>query len=349
MSVLKLTKNDIIRNDDKEEKIKLKRSDLSYDSARVSGWEQANRQSLDILNDYNNRINKSEWLTKEDRETYRKALDSYIETSNYLRGINKTFGEGYSEEDEKKWSDSITSMNTGYDEISNFYSQFASDKEYNLWHESFKSDEEYAQYSKDIDLEKASQGWQKFLVDYEAEKQAALYGKEDEKWWETLGRYLGSGGAVDTTLPMGTTTQVVHDLRADQSHRRPSEDWSEEQRNAFGNLYLESPELAYQYAEETNKRNNKAKEQAGIEKIQNAATSGFWAGFGNTLGAIATSPLGLADYLQDLAMGNAGRDIASDGNISPFEYSQAVQGGITSHLNEKYGVLDENIPIIGGA
>ena len=349
MSVLKLTKNDIIRNDDKEEKIKLKRSDLSYDSARVSGWEQANRQSLDILNDYNNRINKSEWLTKEDRENYKKALDSYIETSNYLRGINKTFGEGYTDEDEKNWNDSIASMNTGFDEISNFYSQFASDKEYDLWHESFKSDEEYAQYSKDIDLEKASQGWQKFLVDDEAEKQAALYGKEDEKWWETLGRYLGSGGAVDTTLPMGTTTQVVHDLRADQSHRRPSEDWSDEQRNVFGNLYLESPELAFIYAEETNKRNNKAKEQAGIEKIQDAATSGFWAGFGNTLGAIATSPLGLADYLQDLAMANAGRDIASDGNISPFEYSQAVQGGITTHLNDKYGVLDENIPVFGGA
>ena len=156
MSVLKLTKNDIIRNDDKEEKIKLKRSDLSYDSARVSGWEQANRQSLDILNDYNNRINKSEWLTKEDRENYRKALDSYIETSNYLRGINKTFGEGYSEEDEQKWSDSITSMNTGYDEISKFYSNFANDTEYNKWYKdsktfegltSVKDAEDFGEYS----------------------------------------------------------------------------------------------------------------------------------------------------------------------------------------------------------
>ena len=130
MSVLKLTKNDIVRNGDNGEKIKLKRSDLSYDSAKVSGWEQANRQSLDILNDYNNRINKSEWLDEEDRKKYRSALDSYIETSNYLRGINKTFGEGYSDEDEKKWSDSIAYMNEAYDSTDKYYSQWIDEKDY---------------------------------------------------------------------------------------------------------------------------------------------------------------------------------------------------------------------------
>ena len=130
MSVLKLSKNDIIRNNDKDEKIKLKRSDLSFDSAMVSGWEQANRQSLDILNDYNNRINKSEWLDKEDRAKYRSALDSYIETSNLLRGINKTFGEGYSDEDEQKWNDSIASMNRAYDSTEKYYSQWIDEKDY---------------------------------------------------------------------------------------------------------------------------------------------------------------------------------------------------------------------------
>lgn len=130
MSVLKLSKNDIIRKEDKEEKIKLKRSDLYLDTARISGWEQTNRQSLDILNDYNNRINKSEWLDKEDRAKYRSALDSYIETANLLRGINKTFGEGYSDEDEQKWTDSIASMNQAYDSTEKYYSQWIDEKDY---------------------------------------------------------------------------------------------------------------------------------------------------------------------------------------------------------------------------
>ena len=102
----------------------------SYDSTVVYGWEQTNRQALDILNSYNDRINKSEWLDKEDREKYRSALDSYIETSNLLRGINKTFGEGYSDEDEKKWADSIASMNEAYDSTEKYYSQWIDEKDY---------------------------------------------------------------------------------------------------------------------------------------------------------------------------------------------------------------------------
>ena len=202
--------------------------------------------------------------------------------------------------------------------------------------------------SSTVDYDKGKSGWKQYLSDREVEKQTAVSGKEDEKWWETLGRYLGGGGAVDTTLPMGTTSQVIHDLREDDSYRRPNDDWSEEQRLTFGALYLESAEKAYAYAEETNNKNNKAKEEAKIKEIQDSATSSFGAGLGHTIGAIATAPLGLADYLNDLALANAGRDITSDGNVSPFEYSQAVTGGIAADLNEKGGTLNENIPIIGG-
>ena len=157
MSVLKLSKNDIIRNEDKEDKIKLKRSDLYFDSARVSGWEQANRQSLDILNDYNNRINKSEWLTKEDRAAYRKAIDTYIDTANRLRGINKTFGEGYSEEDEKSWLDSVTSMNKVYDEISGFYDKFGNEREYGQWYKTYTKEQEYKSTLSAEDFDEYSQ------------------------------------------------------------------------------------------------------------------------------------------------------------------------------------------------
>lgn len=324
----------------------------TYDSNVVSGWEQTNRQSLDIISNYNNRINKSEWLTKEDRAAYKKALDSYIETSNYLRGINKTFGEGYTDEDEKSWLDSVTSMNKGYDEISGFYDQFESDKVYGDWLKQSQDDESYNTYFSNIDGGKASQGWQKYLSDGEETKNAPkhdLNGDGEEKWWEKLLGYLGDGGGVvDTTMPTAGVTQTVNALREDESYRRPNDSWTEEQKNAFGQLYLESPELAYIFAEKTNKRNSKAKEEEAVKRIQEAATSSFGAGLGHTIGAIATAPLGLADYLGDLAYANAGRDVAPDGMVSPFEYSQAVTGGISTHLNEKGGTLDENIPVLGG-
>ena len=103
----------------------------TYNPDVVRSWETTNKQSLDILNDYNNRINKSEWLDEEDRKKYRSALDTYIETSNNLRGINKMFGEGYTDEDEQKWTDSIASMNEAYDSTEKYYSQWIDEKDYN--------------------------------------------------------------------------------------------------------------------------------------------------------------------------------------------------------------------------
>ena len=202
-----------------------------------------------------------------------------------------------------------------------------------------------------VNSKRSTQGWDKYNADEESKKKEAETEKENEKWWETLLRYLsgsGGGGIVDTTLPTAGVTQTVNDLRADDSYKKPTDEWTEEQKRIFGYLYYSSPAEAYKYAEELNNAINLEKEGKAISDIQNAATSSFWAGVAHSMGAIATAPFGLADYLGDLAMGNAGRPITSDGFVSPFEYSQAVKGGITTELNKKGGTLDEDIPIIGG-
>ena len=203
-------------------------------------------------------------------------------------------------------------------------------------------------YKEFANTEEASKGWQKYLDDIEASKQAAKAIDDDKKWWEKMLGYLAEGNTTDTSLPLANTTQAINDLRKDVSYKRPKDDWSEEQRLLFGYLYTDSPSKAYEYAEHTNNENNKAKEEAKIKDIQGSATSGFWEGAGHTAGAIATAPLAMADFLNDLAYVNAGRDIVSDGQVSPFEYSQAVTEGISEHLNETGGTLNENIPIIGG-
>jgi hypothetical protein len=190
--------------------------------------------------------------------------------------------------------------------------------------------------------EEGTKGWQKYLDDIETEKQA----EKEKPWWEKLLGYLGD--TQDTTLPMATTTQVVKDLKNDTSSKKPHDDWSEEQKYTFGSLYLSDPTKAFAYAEETNKKNNEAKEETALKMIADSATSNFGAGLGHTIGAIASAPLGMADFLNNLAMANAGRDIAPDGQVSPFEYSQTVTGGISTHLNEKGGTINEDIPIIGG-
>ena len=190
-------------------------------------------------------------------------------------------------------------------------------------------------------------GYEKYLEDTKVKTKTVEAEKEDEKWWEAIGRYL-SGGTPDTSLPMASTSQAVNNIRGDISYKRPNNNWSVAQKSRFGELYLESPEKAYQYAAETNANNNKLKEESEIRKIQSSATENFATGFAHTATAILSAPLGLVDYIGDLVMANTDKGITSDGQISPFEYSQAVFEGVSTHLNEKSGTLDEDIPIIGG-
>ena len=204
-------------------------------------------------------------------------------------------------------------------------------------------------YKEFANSEEGAKGWEKYLADQEASRLAAEEEQNSKSWWEKLLEgYLDSQKYVSNDPLAGTMNAAIETYRNDVSYKRPKDDWSEEQKNIFGYLYSTNRGEAYQYAEATNNLNNKAKEDATIQKIQDSATSNFWAGAGHTVGAIATAPLALGDFLNDLAMTAAGREITSDGFVTPFEYSQAVTGGISTHLNEKGGTIDESVPIIGG-
>ena len=102
----------------------------SYDSIMVYDWETKNKESISTLNNYYTKINNGEFLTADDITAYQTALNDYVNSSKSLRGINKSFGGTYSEEEEKKWNDSITLMQTDYDNASKFYSSFKNEDKY---------------------------------------------------------------------------------------------------------------------------------------------------------------------------------------------------------------------------
>ena len=288
-------------------------------------------------------------------ETYDTISNSWKDLDTRRNTIRAWLYKNRSNIDEETYnnvSKSLDSFNndaqsiiSSFEKALNEYSQFETEDAYNEYYN------RYAKYGELSNTAEAATGWEKYLADVETSKQTAEAEKENEKWYEKIGRYLyGSGGTgtADTSLPTSNVSVAVGALREDDSHARPQENWTEEQKKVFGALYSSNPSEAYEYAIYTNSLNAKTAEVEQIKKIQESATSSFGAGFGNTIGAIVTAPLGLADYLNDLAYANAGRDIAPDGIVSPFEYSQSVTGGISSHLNTEYGTLDEDIPIFGG-
>ena len=356
MSILKLSKKDIQKNGEDDKKVKLSRSQISYDSAMVSDWETRNKEAYDALESYRQRINSGGYLSADDLSSYRTALDSYVETSTGLRGISKAFGQGEMDDD-TAWADTISQMETGYKGISDYYSQWKTEADFKVAMEQAKANEQrMAELTNGYDPTKHQQegkaGWEDYVAYQEQKAQKAESTPEEKQWWETLLGYLGDVGS-DTSLPGVGGSQVLEmseeAQRNEAKKQSPDERWNDEQKERFGYLWNTERQKATQYAIAVNNMLDKQAEDAKIKEIQESATGNFFAGVGHTLGAIASAPLGLADYLGDLIyQGAVGYIPQADGEITPFEYSQAVTGGVSHYLNDAGGTLNENIPVIGG-
>ena len=193
--------------------------------------------------------------------------------------------------------------------------------------------------------DKSGSGWKKYLSDQDAEQQRAKQEKEDESFFEKLGRWLGT--SPDTSLPMGTASQVSENLRNDTSYLEPRKDWSEEQKGIFGYLYDVDKDAAGQYARRTSEAMNQeenAKKTAAIEKW---ATRNGWNGAAATLAAIAMMPLSLADTLSALTEYNARGFVSTSAEPMPGQISNTITGAVSNVLNG-HGTVAEWVPVVGG-
>ena len=184
-----------------------------------------------------------------------------------------------------------------------------------------------------------------------AEEAKKSEGYSLEQFWEDLGRWMGPGVNPDTSLPFHTDVGLVAQgyQNQDAQMRAPDGRWNNEYREIYGYLWETNRQKASDFAFAINNMLNVQAEKAQIEDIQKWSTDNFGAGALSTAGAILSAPFGLADYLGDMIQyGSVGYISPGDGELTPFEYSQAVTGGISQHLNDNGGTLNENIPIIGG-
>ena len=308
-------------------------------SANVPDW--AKRISTTV-EEYNKHTSSSAWGS----EYLENARQTAIDAENLIREselYRKYLGDD-------KTDEYLSYLNTIKDNYT-LRSSFDSEDAYKAWYEEYLTttaqNEKYAEMAKS---EQGKLGWEKYLADVEAAEIAKAEKEASKPWWEKLLGYYGNAGIGDTSMPMGNVPQVVDDVRngVGLTDSDPRDTWTDEQKRVYGYLYQESKAEAASYARTVNAYNAKYAEEEALRKIAEASTSSGWAMAGNTIGAIVSAPLAMGDLLSDLVNSNAGKEIKEyDGVVSPFEYSQAVTGGIGEHLN-KYGTLDEDIPIIGG-
>lgn len=194
----------------------------------------------------------------------------------------------------------------------------------------------------------AYQNWEKTREEYR--KQAAE-AEKNKPWYEKVaGAIIASQGTTtDSNVPNANLLPaMINAYREDTSYQEPNDDWNEDMKKRFGYLFLKNPQQAWDYAKSVNDLIAQAKEAEKLEDIKVGATVSGQAAAGHTAAAIVAFMLGGADFLDDLAQFVGRGEIAANANVSPLEYSQAVIGGIGEHLNEEYGTLNEDIPVIGG-
>ena len=112
---------------------KKRKVQIGYRASSIYGWQNQNQSAYDIIKQFTDRINNGDWLSAEDRATYKTAIDDYISSGTSLRDVNKHYGGTYTAEEEKGWLDSLSSLNRGYADIDKFYGQFKDDREYGDW------------------------------------------------------------------------------------------------------------------------------------------------------------------------------------------------------------------------
>lgn len=339
----------------------IRRHNYDVDESFINTFlEDANR----FMNSANDDYSKVGWGNA--ASSYESRRNTFSDL-NYRHGIVQGWLESnkgrLDENTYKGLSESLDNFRTGgsgivgaFSEAKDYYSQWDSEDDYLIAVEKAKADAaKWAELTGGYDPAKHQQAGKAGWADYTATQeryaqQNAAAGSEPKKktFWDYVAM-MGEGR--DTTLPLHVDTNAISESyqNQEQKMRQPDERWTDEQRETFGYLWNTQRQKAYEYAYAINNKLNVEAERAKIEEIQAKATDNPWAGAAHTAGAILSAPLGLADYLADLiAAGAVDQLPQADGELTPFEYSQAVTSGISQHLNENGGTINEDIPIFGG-
>ena len=101
-----------------------------FDESIVKDWQTQNEEHYNVLSGYYDKINSGGYLSADDLSAYDTALKGYVATGNKLRNINKSYGKGYTAEEDKNWTDSLTAMQSDFDNASKFYGSFETEQSF---------------------------------------------------------------------------------------------------------------------------------------------------------------------------------------------------------------------------
>ena len=203
------------------------------------------------------------------------------------------------------------------------------------------------------DINAGKAGYDKYLADT-ASYQAELEKRESDKsFWDKASEIILSASKISNTMtndPISTAfNQAVEAYKNMPLDNKPTDDWTDEEKWAFGEKYAANAQDAYAYAYQLNTAKAQQKKQKQKEAIERWSKKNI---VNRELASLASvglnATLGGVGYLDALAQRAAGRDTIEQNVLLPHEIANTMQGAVAQYKNEKYGTLNEDIPIIGG-
>ena len=131
----------------------------------------------------------------------------------------------------------------------------------------------------------------------------------------------------------------------DTSHREPSDQWQEDWLEEFYVRYNTDQDSAYSYAKEVNNHLASQRLAADQERIKKTAARNPVA---STIAGVVASPFALLDVADKGLTYLATGELPQRDRVTLGDVSRVMTAGVAEDLNERYGTLDEDIPIIGG-
>ena len=142
-------------------------------------------------------------------------------------------------------------------------------------------------------------------------------------------------------------TEASFKLATDTSYKEPTKDWTDKEQDVYEVLKANNPEKAERFAVETNNELNQKRQKQEVKAAKQFGKehkAAAWAV--NTASGIAG--LGMADFVANGLEKAARGEVTEKSYATPRQLAEAASGGAAQGLNEKYGTLNENIPVIGG-
>jgi hypothetical protein len=141
--------------------------------------------------------------------------------------------------------------------------------------------------------------------------------------------------------------QELNNLKQEAGYAKPREDWTDEERWAFGEKYATNRSAAFEFAEELNNakdlKKRLRKEEALAEKSKDRKLRA-------SLDSMALNYIGgFSDLLRNTAeyISTGEIDPEKRNNLGLTERANVIQGSIAQELNDKYGTIEGN-GVFGG-